>query len=184
MRDEETISACPWTEHFAVQITRDEVRVLHRPSLQQCDAMSRTSSILLSACRSGFPFVAIAFREFNSTYLETLIISHDGRLTSTSTSKVVLDHDPTCIELLEVRGTRYVFVSTLGSTLYLLKVDDAGNINHGLQKSLESAAIDNARVILESAVLLSVGEEHMLVCATRSGYLISSPLPLLDQSRY
>jgi hypothetical protein len=184
MRDEETISACPWTERFAVQITRDEVRVLHRPSLQQCDAIPRTSSILLGACKSRFPFVAIAFRESISTYLETLAISQDGHLTSTSTSKVALDHDPTCIELFEVRGATYVFVSTLGSTMYLLKVDDAGNIHHGLQNSLESTAIDNTRVVLESAVLLSAGEGHMLVCATRSGYLISSPLPSLEQSRH
>jgi hypothetical protein len=62
-------------------------------------------------------------------------------------------------------------------------VDDAGNIHHGLQESLQSAAIDNARVILESAVLLSAGEGYMLVCATRSGYLISSSLPSLEQSR-
>jgi hypothetical protein len=183
LREVETITACPWSENFAIQITREEVRILHRPSLHQCDAMPRTSSILLAACRPRFPFVAIAFRESISTYLETLDISQDGRLTATSTQKLALDHDPTCIELFEVNGTTYIFVSTLGSNIYFLKVDDAGNIHHGLQESLQSAAIDNARVILESAVLLSAGEGYMLVCATRSGYLISSSLPSLEQSR-
>jgi hypothetical protein len=185
LRDVETITACPWSENLAVQITRDEVRILHRPSLHQSDTLPRTNPILLAACRPRFPFVAITYRESGKTYLEILRISQAGHFVkdAPNTSTLQLDHDPTCIELFEVDGTMCVFVSTFGSSVYLLKVDDAGNLYSVLEKSLESAAIDGARMVLESAVLLVAREQHLLVCATRNGYLISSPLPAIGRSR-
>jgi hypothetical protein len=185
MREVETIAACPWTEDFAVQITRDEARILHRPNLHQSDTIAYTNPLLLAACRPGFPFVAITYRESGKTYLETLRISQDGHFVRavSNFTKLQLDHDPTCIELFEVDGDMCVFASTFGSSVYLLKVDDTGNLHSILEKSLESAAVDGARMVLESAVLLSVGERHVLVCATRNGYLISSHLPETERSR-
>ncbi|KAH5331291.1 hypothetical protein HBI39_196210 [Parastagonospora nodorum] len=179
MRDMETITACPWTEKLAIQITRDEVRVLHRPSLQKSDLFSCTSSILLAACRPGFPFVAITFRESGRTYLEVLCISSDGIFVKTASqhSRFLLDHDPTCIELFEVDGTMCVLVGTFGSTIYFLKVDENGDLHAMLNDSLKSAENDEIRMILESASLLSTKEQQTLVCATRNGYLLSSRLP-------
>jgi hypothetical protein len=185
LRDVETITACPWTEEFAIQITRDEVRILHRPSLYQSDTIPRTIPLLLAACRPRFPFVAITYRESGKTYLETLRISQAGQFVKTApdTSKIQLDHDPTCIELFEIDDVMCVFVSTFGSSVYLLKVNDDGVLHPMLEKSLESAAIDGVRMVLESAVLLSAGEQSVLVCATRNGYLISSPLPAIERGR-
>lgn len=185
MRDMETITACPWTEKLAIQITRDEVRILYRPNLQKSDSFSCTSSILLAACRPGFPFVAITFRKSGRTYLEVLCISLDGHFVKTASqhSRFLLDHDPTCIELFKVDGTMCVLVGTFGSTIYFVKVDEKGNIHAMLEDTLRSAENDDVRMVLESASLLSTKDQQTLVCATRNGYLLSSRLPTIKSSK-
>jgi hypothetical protein len=78
MRDLETISACPWTENFALQFTRKEIRILHRPSLHRSDSIVYTDSLLLAACKPNLPFMAISFRESSKTYLEIIRILSNG----------------------------------------------------------------------------------------------------------
>jgi hypothetical protein len=185
MRDAETITACPWSDNFAIQITRDELRILRRPSLHQHDSVSYSNSLLLAACRPGFPFIAISFREYGKTYLEILRISAEGHIVraTSENSRLQLDHDPTCIELFEIDGTTCVFASTFGLRVYLLKVEDDGGVHSIVEDSLESIAIDGARMVLESAVLLNTGERPILVCATRDGYLLSSHLSAIEQRK-
>jgi hypothetical protein len=185
MRDVETITACPWSENFAIQITRDEVRVLRRPSLHQHDSESYNHSLLLAACRPGFPFIAISFRESGKTYLEVLRISPEGHIVRamSSSTRFQLDHDPTCIELFEIDGSPYVFASTFGLRVYLMKVEGDGSLHSIMEDSLERATIDGARMVLESAVLLYTRDRPVLVCATRNGYLLSSSLSAIEQRK-
>jgi hypothetical protein len=185
MRDVETISACPWSEDFALQVTQKEVRLLRRLSLQQTDSTVYPESLLLAACRPGLPFIAVSFRESYKTYLEIVRASEDGHFLKATTqdSRLQLDHDPTCIELFEVDGVVYVFVSTFDLRVFLLKVDNHGHLHPVLQDSLESASIDGVHMVLESAVLLSARENPTLVCATRNGYLLTSPLPAVVRSK-
>jgi hypothetical protein len=77
----------------------------------------------------------------------------------------------------------YVFVSTFDLRVFLLKVDNHGHLHPVLQDSLESASIDGVHMVLESAVLLSARENPTLVCATRNGYLLTSPLPAVVRSK-
>jgi hypothetical protein len=186
MRDMETISACPWSDDFALQVTRREVRLLRRSSLQQSDSITYPDSLLLAACRPDFPFVAVSFRESYKTYLGIVRISNDGHFLKdvAQNFKLQLDHDPTCIELFEVDGAMYLFVSTFDLTVVLLKVDDDGGLHLLLEESLEDATIGGVRMVLESAVLLSSKEQPTLVCATRNGYLLSSSLPTTGQSKF
>jgi hypothetical protein len=186
LRDMETITACPWTESFAIQITRDQIRVLHRPSLQQSDSITCTNSLLLAACRPSFPFVAITFRESGRTYLEVVGVSPNGRFVKSTSqhTRFQLDHDPTCVELFEVDGITCILVGTFGSTIYFLRVDESGNVHMILEDSLNNAESDGVRIVLESASLLSTKEQQTLVCATRNGYLLSSRLPSIESSKH
>jgi hypothetical protein len=185
MREMETISACPWSENFALQVTQKEVRLLRRLSLQQSDSIVYPESLLLAACKPGVPFVAVSFRESYKIYLEIAQVSEDGHFlrATAQNSRIQLDHDPTCIELFEVDGDVYVFVSTFDLRVFLLRVDDEGLLHPLFQDSLASASIDGVHMVLESAVLLSAREKPTLVCATRSGYLLTSPLPAVGQSK-
>jgi hypothetical protein len=177
VRDVETIAACPWNENFAIQITRREARVLRRPNLQQSDSVAYSSPLLLSACRPGFPFFATVLRESNIPYLEAVRISHDGRLIRVTheNARMKLDYDPTCLELFDYEGVPCIFLSTFDSKIFLLAMNDEGHLTH-LNKEFESPKIDGVSTLLESAVLLSSRDHLTLVCATRSGYLLSHSL--------
>ena len=63
MRDEETIAACPWSEEYSLQITRQEARILRRPALRHHDSFKFGTSLLLASTRSTCPFIAVAFRD-------------------------------------------------------------------------------------------------------------------------
>ncbi|KAH7084461.1 mono-functional DNA-alkylating methyl methanesulfonate N-term-domain-containing protein [Paraphoma chrysanthemicola] len=174
VRDVETIAACPWNDNFAVQVTRREVRLLRRPNLDHSDSIEYNSPLLLSAIRPGFPFFATVLREANQTFLEAVRISHEGRLLRDAheNARMKLDYDPTCIELFEYEGVQFMFLSTFDSKIFLLAMNNEGHLTP-LDKQLESPTIDGASVLLESAVLLSGRDSPLLVCATRSGYLLS-----------
>ncbi|KAF2818877.1 hypothetical protein CC86DRAFT_413530 [Ophiobolus disseminans] len=179
MRDVETILTCSWADGLAIQVTRNEIRVLRRPTLQQVDSIVFPTSLLRVACKPGCPFIAVTFRESGHIYLELVRMSQDGTLMRTASldARLRLDHDATCVELFEVEGTLCVFTSTFDLKVMLLKVQDDGTLVPIAEDSLESATIDGVRMLLESVVLLSTQEARVLVCATRSGYLLSSPLP-------
>jgi hypothetical protein len=186
LRDALTITACPWSEKFAVQVTQEEVRVLHRPGLQHSDTIQCSNSLLLAACRPGFPFIAITFRESGNTYLEIVRISPSGQLikSASHSNKRRLDYDPTCVELFEAEGVMCVLVGTFGSTIYFLKVDDEGNLHTIMEEAINSAAVDDVRMVLESASLLTAKDQQTLVCATRNGYLLSSRLPTTQSNKH
>ncbi|KAF1912830.1 mono-functional DNA-alkylating methyl methanesulfonate N-term-domain-containing protein [Ampelomyces quisqualis] len=173
----ETMTACCWSENFSVQVSRDDLRILHRPSLIQSDSTAYANPLLLAASRPGFPFIAISFREAGKTYLEMTRISSDGKIMSAScNTKMQLDHDPTCLELFKVNGTNCIFVSTFSSTIHLLKVNEDGTLESIVEDSLAGAALGGAHMVIESAVLLTAGATPALVCSTRSGHLLISPL--------
>ncbi|KAH7385265.1 mono-functional DNA-alkylating methyl methanesulfonate N-term-domain-containing protein [Phaeosphaeria sp. MPI-PUGE-AT-0046c] len=180
MRDIETITACAWSENFAVQITRDEIRSLRRPGLCRSVSIVFTNPLLLAACKPGLPFIAIAFRESGNSYLEILRVSSDGSFVrdDSSDARLHLDQDPTCVELLEIQGIICVFVSTFGLSTYLFRVDDHGKLHAMIEDTLHNVGIDNTRMVIDGAVLMFAEGKSVLVCATRSGYLLSSMISL------
>lgn len=180
MRDAETITACAWSKDIAVQVTRDEMRSLRRPSLQQGDSITFTSPLLLAACKPGLPFIAVAFRESGKSYLDVLRISPDGTFARAESRKtqLQLDQDPTCVEVFVIQGIIRVFVSTFGLKTYILRMDDEGKLHSVMEGSLHNAATDSTRMAIDGVALLSAGEDVVLTCATRSGYLLSSKLSL------
>jgi hypothetical protein len=185
MRDTETISACAWDDDFAIQITRNEIRSLSRPTLHGIHSIAYDCSLLRATCKPGFPFIAVAFRESGNIYLEMAQVSDDGMLAKASSPKarMRLDYDPTCIELFEIADCSYVFVSTFNLKIFMLRVEENGTLVAMVEDTLQSAAIDGTRMLLESAVLLSTRNGPVLVCATRNGYLLSSPLPKPSTSK-
>ncbi|KAL5113983.1 hypothetical protein ACEQ8H_008129 [Pleosporales sp. CAS-2024a] len=157
MRDMETITACPWTDDFAIQITRSEIRVLNRSNLHQNNSMVCASPLLLAACKPGSPFVAIAFRESGSAYLQIVPISQDGQIADAllQSARMPLDHDPTCIEIFQVNGITFVLVGTFGSSMHILRLDGNGELFTVLQSSLNRAVNGGDGMVLENGYLLS-----------------------------
>ncbi|CAA9960535.1 MMS1-N domain containing protein [Pyrenophora teres f. maculata] len=177
MRDEETISACTWSDQISIQITRQEARTLVRPTLRLSHSLEFDTSLLLAASRAGCPFVAIAFREGGVTFLEVIPISRTGTFDKANSFRHKLAYDPTCIEILEIGGFQYVFVSTFDSKILLFKHcrgktsrvtelnEDAWHENSG-----------DSQKLCESAAVLSCNGRDMLVCGMRHGFLWSSDL--------
>ncbi|KAL7773991.1 hypothetical protein CFE70_003960 [Pyrenophora teres f. teres 0-1] len=177
MRDEETISACTWSDQISIQITRQEARTLVRPTLRLSHSLEFDTSLLLAASRAGCPFVAIAFREGGVTFLEVIPISRTGTFDKANSFGHKLAYDPTCIEILEIGGFQYVFVSTFDSKILLFKHcrgktsrvtelnEDAWHENSG-----------DSQKLCESAAVLSCNGRDMLVCGMRHGFLWSSDL--------
>lgn len=186
MRDEETVSACSWSDHHAIQITRKEARILRRPLLRQTDSISFNQPLLIAASRSGFHFIAIVFREGKETYLEIIQISIDGTFSKGPQrgSRHHLPSDPTCVELLDMDGTPHVFVSTFDSRIYLLHIDKLGTPSLVLDESLGDSAIGGPMKLCESAVLLGSRQHQVLVCATRDGFLLSASITSKVQSKH
>lgn len=180
MRDHETISACSWSEDFAVQINQEELRVLRRPSLSKVDSVSFSGPLLLAASRAGFPFIAIAFREAGIIYLEIILVSQAGSLDQAANLRYQLPCDPTCLELLDIGGAPHVFVSTFDSQVMLLKINELGAPSLVLEESLADFQMTGIHMLCESAVVLSSLQAHVLVCATRTGHLLAANLRQSD----
>ncbi|KAH7371105.1 mono-functional DNA-alkylating methyl methanesulfonate N-term-domain-containing protein [Pyrenochaeta sp. MPI-SDFR-AT-0127] len=178
MRDEETISACTWSNDLSIQVTRSEARFLRRPNLQQTDSISFNPALLLAASRTAFPFIAITFRESGHTYLEIIPASRDGTFGKTKNLRHQLAHDPTCLQLLEINGAPHVFVSTFDSKIMLLSLNDSGVPSVVLEASIGSVQISETSMLCESVALLSLRERLVLVCTTRNGFLLSADLPI------
>lgn len=180
IRDVETITACPWSKDFAVQITRDEIRSLRRPGLHYGDSIAFANPLLLAACKPGLPFIAIAFRESGNSYLGVLLLSPDGTFVRAESgdTRLQLDHDATCVEIFDIQGIVCIFVSTFGLNTYVLRVDDEGKLHSMMEGSMHNATTDNTRMIIDGAALLSAGDNLVLTCATRSGHLLSSIISL------
>ncbi|KAF1850425.1 uncharacterized protein K460DRAFT_273269 [Cucurbitaria berberidis CBS 394.84] len=182
MRDEETVSACPWSDDFSIQICRNEARTLRRPALCQIDSISFSGPLLLAASRAAFPFIAVTFRESGKIYLKLILISHDGSFIPAKSIRHQLAYDPTCIELLDFNGAPHVFVSTFDSKILLFRIDEQGAFSLVLEESLEDVAVDGFRMLCESAVVLESRGQQVLVCATRTGYLLSTNLAIVDNA--
>ncbi|KAL1795728.1 hypothetical protein ACET3X_005952 [Alternaria dauci] len=176
MREMETISACPWSDKISIQITRQEVRTLLRPTLKQIESLAFDASLLLAASLAGCPFIVIALRESGCALLEIVPISKSGNFERSKSFRHRLDHDPTCIEILDIDGFPYVFVSTFDSKILLFKyLDDGTSI--ALEDSwTEYQTFQNLQNLCESAVVLKKEEKHLLVCAMRDGTLLTSHL--------
>jgi hypothetical protein len=184
-RDDETVSACLWSEHFVIQITRKDARILRRPILNSSDTVSFGSPLLLAASSPCFPFIAVTFRESGKTYLEIIHVSPGGKFAlDMRRLRHELGVDATCLELFEVGGNPYVFVGTLDSNVTLFKISPNGELCVVLESPLTQTSTGMSRVVCESAVLLAKGERLLLACATRDGFLLSSPLTIPTESKH
>ncbi|KAF2846626.1 hypothetical protein T440DRAFT_224519 [Plenodomus tracheiphilus IPT5] len=169
MRDEETISACHWSDRHSIQITRQEARTLLRPSLRQhAPSIVFDSPLLLAASAPGIPFAAITYREAGNTYLETVSVSTGVNFERAKETRIQLAHDPTCLEILELDGNPYIFVSIRGSEIMLFRVED--------NRAPICMLSVTPKQLCESAVVLLSKGQPMLVCATRDGCVLNTLL--------
>lgn len=183
IREVETIAACSWNDDVAIQITRNGIRSLSRPRLRETCSITYDDSLLRAACRPSCPWIVSALRASGEIRVEMTQLLRDGTLErAPSNVSLQLDHDPTCIEIFQVESATYVFYSTFDSKVGLLRVEDDGTLLREVEDTLENAAVDGARVLLESAVLLQTSTMPILVCATRSGFLLSSQFPTKGSS--
>ncbi|KZM22727.1 nucleic acid binding [Ascochyta rabiei] len=175
-RTEETISACMLAEGFSVQITRNDAQILAPPNLALSDKIQFHTPILLAASKSGFPFIATTFRDYGNPYLDVTSVLEGGtfRRSRQEKSRHPLSADPTCIELLEVGGQPHILVGTLDSKVTLFQVMHEYEVSKIFESSLDDVnPAGRLRTLCESAVLLTSGADHILVCATREGLLLS-----------
>lgn len=180
LRDEETKSAC-MLPGYAIQVTRKVARVLSRPSLGLVDSLAFDSTVLVAATHSSMSLIAVAYRENLDTILQATEVSADGSFGSSF--RYTLTCDPTCIELMDIRGKPHIFVGTIASSLLLIEVSPTGldvvwTYNLGGSDSSQDIALATA---CESAVLLTCpGEEGCegiyMLCGTRDGNLYSLAL--------
>jgi hypothetical protein len=183
LRDTETLSACVLSEHFALQVTRKGANILRRPDLHCHDSITYEGSILVAATKPDYSLIAIAFRESTvqsseNTFLEIKQVGLDGRIVNPlrQAIRTSLMCDPTCMEIMDIEGRACVLVGTFDSELLIFRVNDDHILSGILSDNLENAVVGEKQVLLESAVMLTVRDSAMLVCATRSGYLLSSRL--------
>jgi hypothetical protein len=178
MRGEETISACPWSDRYSIQIGRHEARILHRPTLRQQALLAFDTSLLLAISKPGTPFIAITYRDNGSTFLEVVRISREIEFERTRDTRYSLTHDPTCVEILDIDGVAHIFVCTFDSKVTLLRVDKLGKMFTVSASSLQDAVPDGCPILVESAVILASSGQQVLVCATRDGWLLSANISL------
>ncbi|KAJ4376949.1 hypothetical protein N0V86_006387 [Didymella sp. IMI 355093] len=177
-RNQETISACILTDSFSIQITRSDARIVTRPALTLNDKLDFSTPTLLAAAKTGVSFIAVALKSDGKTYLDVVPILEDGRFEATKAPHMrhPLNTDPTCIELLELNGRAHVLVGTLDSKITLFEVSYQHAISLVLESSLDASVAGNSRVLCERAVILTSSYDHVLVCATRDGLLLSRSL--------
>lgn len=178
-RHEETISACTLSQRFSLQITRSDAQILALPTLALSDRIHFPSRLLLAASKCDCPFIAIAYKESNVTYLHVLPVLEDGMFEKGHRlrSRFALSADPTCIELLDVSEQTFVFVGTFDSIVSLFRVSSAHEMIQVFRSSLNGMSVQPSRTLCESAVVLRRGDEQTLVCASRDGLLFSLDLP-------
>lgn len=174
-RTQETISACILTDRFSIQVTRDDAHIVTRPTLSLHDKLQFPAPVLLAAVKTGFSFVAFALKNNGKTYLDIAPISEAGTFHKSRTPhrRHELNTDPTCIQLLKLDGRAHVLVGTLDSKITLFAVSPQHALSTVLQSSLDASQAGSSRVLCERAVTLRAGDEHVLVCATRDGLLLS-----------
>lgn len=182
LRDAETLSACALSDHFALQVTRKGANILRRPDLDCHDSITYENAILVAASRPGSSLIVIArrvsFQGSEDNILELKEVGHDGRFINTGPRAVPtsLSSDPTCMEIIDIEGRACVVVGTFDSELFIFKVNDNRTLKTILVEGLKDAIAGEGQLLLESAVLLEGRDSSMLVCATRNGYLLFSPL--------
>ncbi|KAF1924960.1 uncharacterized protein M421DRAFT_424372 [Didymella exigua CBS 183.55] len=173
-RNQETISACLFSDRFSIQITRENAQIVTRPALTLNDRLDFAAPILLAAAKYGFNFVAIALKRDGKTYLDVIPILRNGTFEKTDRPHMrhVLNTDPTCIELLELNGRTHILVGTLDSKISMFEVSYEYAVSMILQSSLDASSAGSSRTLCERAVILTSGDDHILVCATRDGLLL------------
>jgi hypothetical protein len=186
MCERETISACLLGEQFALQVTHNEARILRRPDLSRADSLVFSSfasdgnaNVLVAATGSQLSCLAIVFREGHSTIILQLIsISEEGKFGKTIRHE--LDSDPTCLELLDIDGVTHIFVGKSDSSFVLFRVTQSGTLVPVYDDVLDEGPTSGLRMLCESAVLLKSGENPVIVCGTRNGFLVNIFLRVTD----
>ncbi|KAJ8109759.1 hypothetical protein OPT61_g7223 [Boeremia exigua] len=174
-RSEETISACMLSDRFSIQITREDAQILTAPSLTLSSRIDFPAPILLAASRLGFSIFAFAFKDSGKTYLDFSTISEDGTFGERRPVQLrhALSADPASIELLNIGGRTHIFVGTLDSGVVLFQVSPDNTLSRVFQSSLDVISAERSRTICERAVVLTLANDQVLVCATRDGLLLS-----------
>jgi hypothetical protein len=186
MCENETISACLLGEHFALQVTHNEARILRRPSLSRTDSLLFSSlasegnaNVLVAATGSKLPCLAVVFREGHSKIvLQIISVSEEG--TFGKTIRHELDSDPTCLELFDIDGIPHVFVGKSDNSFVLFRIEQSGVLSLVYDDVLDEGSTSGLRMLCESAVLLESGETPVIVCGMRNGFLLSIFLGVTD----
>ncbi|CAI6235125.1 unnamed protein product [Periconia digitata] len=176
MRAKETIAACILDDDYAVQISHNEVRCLHRPALTATSSYTLPGTLLRASTRNHIPYVALSFRMGNQAVIEVARI-HPGGIIETDPEKRIrynLPDDPTCVELFSFDDGDgegiLLFVGTITGSIMIFKIE------HSSLKLVVSEIFPFSAAglptICESAVLLVLGEHRQLVCGARDGSMV------------
>ena len=177
IRHEETLSACVWSEECSIQISRTMVQVLRLSTgLQSSSFISLPEPLLIAASLPAYPYVAIAYNESSSIYIEIIPIFSGGVLQRSQGARFHLPHDPTCIELFNVDGVSYIFVSTFNSQIIFFRTDSSGIHSINIKGSIGNIQSTNTQMLCESAAMLTSKGQRTLICTTRDGFLLQAKL--------
>ena len=173
-REEETISACLWSEDYSIQITRKEARFLRRPNLSQTDTISFEHPLLMAASHPAYPFITVVYNDSGRAHFGIIPVLPNGSFDQPKEHRIQLPYNPTCMELFDIDGTHYVFLSTFDSRIAIFEVKSSGALELVLEQPIGNIRNYGSEMLCESAVFLNSGHEHMMVCATRNGLLLHS----------
>ncbi len=175
LRDHETLSACRWSENLSIQITQRGARTFQWPPLGPIDTIKFDHDLLIAACRPKFPLIAYALHDSDGIFVDLTRIDENGKFDKDFNIRIVMTSDPTCIELFDINGVYYVFVSSFDSNFFLSRVEPAGDsskISKVLSGSFKGFQFTESPMLCESAAILTSKGRTILVCTTRNGFLL------------
>lgn len=156
---EETLAAGIVNGNFAIQINRSEAIIVRRPALTFVDSLKPTEKVFAASTEPGIPYFAIAYRCNDGLILEIVAISETGRLSSTI--RIQLKDEPTCMQFITLNGNPHLFVGTFDGIHIFTMSSPAPLYTYSDPR------------IFENFALLEYGEDRVLLCGNRAGFLTS-----------
>ncbi|KAI9816208.1 MAG: hypothetical protein M1827_001809 [Pycnora praestabilis] len=168
-----------------IQVSEQAIRVTTiGTAVMQIDG-----SRLFEECQPGEKIVAAAVHGWTSTIITAVRNDGDIRLEvarvsyekgSTSILKsgqtIEISTEPSCLSLLELRGTLHAFVGTSKGTLQIFRLEHGGSLLFVLEKRLNQNPLIETFAVCESVMILSseglytsAGAKLLLVCGLRNG---------------
>ncbi|KAF2502774.1 hypothetical protein BU16DRAFT_554813 [Lophium mytilinum] len=180
----ETFVACTLNLEWAVQVTENALHLLSiSPENPQFRLVNRQDFPLDRPVRAAtvdrrWPLIVLASRQGSefSLELQHFVEPDDENGSSNATPSFVfrartpLSAEPTCVQLVGIRGRPYVFVGTRNAELLLFSLV-GGDFVLVLKKQVEVSFMQGIPVVCESVTLLSSDErgEYTLICGMRNG---------------